>query len=143
MELDYFKLQLQSHLNDHGFEKGDLVSDIVNHNSENANNTFEQMRRAGHTVDEAIEIAVADLFTGIGLSPRETLAEILLANFSKRINVKDQIFLEFWIDRIQNQFLIMDEFRLENGLGLNPSVLDESKGDFIHRIDQYLKANGL
>ena len=59
MELDYFKLQLQSHLNDHGFEKDDLANDIVIDNAENANNTFEQMRRAGHTVDEAIEFCAA------------------------------------------------------------------------------------
>ncbi len=143
MELDYFKLQLQSHLNDHGFEKDDLANDIVIDNAENANNTFEQMRRAGHTVDEAIEFALPDLYAGIGMSAREVLANILLTNFSKRINVKDQVFLEFWINRIRNEFVIMNEFRLENGLGLDPRVLEESRGDFIHRIDQYLKTNGL
>lgn len=143
MEPDYFKNYLQSYLNDHGFDPDDLEAPIVQNNADNANDTFEKMRRAGHSVDEAIEIALQDLFIGIGESPREVLANILVNDYKKRIKVDDQQFLEYWIEEIKKQYVIMQEFRLKDGLGLDPQVLEGSRGALIHRIDQYLNIHGL
>lgn len=143
MELDYFKMRLQSYLREHGFEPEEINSDIVSINADNANDTFEQSRRAGYSVDEAIELANQDLFVGIGESHREVFAEILLNKFNDRLNVKDQMFLEFWIGKLRERDYISKGFMLENGLGLDPGVLEQSRGDIVHRIDQYLKINGL
>lgn len=143
MELDYFKMRLQSYLREHGFEPAEINSDIVSINADNANDTFETSRRAGHSVDESIELANKDLFSGIGESHREVFAEILLTKFNDRLNVKDQLFLEFWIGKLRERDHIVEGFMLENGLGLDPSELEESRGVIIHRIDQYLKINGL
>lgn len=143
MELDYFKLRLKSYLKEHGFDPEEIASSIVADNAEKANDTYEQSRRAGYSVDESIELATKDLFIGIGNSCREVFSEILLQKFNDRLNIKDQIFMEFWIGKLKEQHAIIQEFSLENGLGLDPRVLEESRGDLIHRIDQYLKTNGL
>lgn len=143
MELDYFKMRLQSYLREHGFEPEEINSDTVTINADNANDTFERSRRAGHSVDEAIELANQDLFVGIGESHREVFAEILLTQFNDRLNVKDQLFLEFWIGKLRERDYLVKGFVQENGLGLDPKVLEESRGTLIHRIDQYLKTNGL
>ena len=143
MELDYFKFMLQGYLREHGFEPEDLQKEIVDANAEAANDTYEKSRRAGYSVDESIEIATQVLYTGIGESPREVFAELLINNFSDRVHVTDQMFLEFWIQKLSEQTSIIAEFRLENGLGLDPKVLEESRSDLAHHIDQYLKTNGL
>lgn len=142
MELDYFKLRLISYLKEHGFEAEDLEAPIVENNAETAGDTFETMRRNGMAVDEALEFSTQDLFSRIGESPREVFANILIKNFKHRLLLKDQESLELWIRRLSDQFVILEEFRLKDGLGLDPKVLEESRGDMIHRIDQYLNTHG-
>ena len=143
MELDYFKMMLRSYLREHGFEPEDLESDIVASNADYANDTFESARRAGYSVDGSVELATQELHTGIGLSPREVFADLLINDFNDRLHVTDQMFLEFWIQKLSDCTSIIQEFSLKDGLGLDPAVLEESRGRLRHRIDQYLRTNGL
>lgn len=150
MEMDYFKQYLRNYLLDHGFDRKDIDSLTVKYNAERANDTFETMRRSGCSVDEAIELAIQDLFIGIGDSLRETVTEILLdkdsdreKKFSSRINVDDPDFLEYWLDRFSEQFAMFEDLQMEGGLGLDPKLLEEKKEVLLQRMDKYLTIYGL
>lgn len=154
MELDYFRIYLQTYLSDHGFEPEVMENPIVINNIERANEEFETARRNGYTVEGAIELALQQLFIGIGDSPREALSEILVDEFGSRIGLDEsklkdergkidfQLLLEFWTNRLSKRG-VLSGFELENGIGLDHDILEESRDIIFSRIDQHLNIHGI
>lgn len=153
MELDYFRIYLQTYLSDHGFDPEVMEEALVVNNIERANEEFETSRRNGYTVDGAMEVALQELFIGIGDSPREALSDILIDEFGSRIGLDKmkldsekgkldfQLILEFWIKRLSQN--VLTDFMLKDGLGLDPDILEESRDKLISRIDQHLNIHGI
>lgn len=143
MELDFFKLYLQSYMRDHGFSNQEIASDYVTSKAEAALNSFVNLTRHGYSHEGAKEVAIQDLMTGMGLSYREVISEILLNNFSSRLELKDMDFIEFWVDRFSGQITLFEGFEQENGIGLNEDLVENSKEVLVSRFDKYLVIHGL
>lgn len=155
MELDYFRTYLLTYLSDHGFEPEMMENPVVTGNIERANEEFEVARRNGYSVPGAVELALQQLFVGIGDSPREALSEILIDDFGSRLGLTDskqeselgqidfQLILEFWIKRLSENPSVMQGFEMESGIGLDPDILEESRDKLISRIDQHLNIHGI
>lgn len=144
MELDYFTLYLRNYLRDHSFSNEDLEADIVNCNADNATQTFVNERKAGNSVHGATEVALEDLFIGIGLSRIETAADILEEHFNDRIQIYEPKAVDSWSKKMAEDDSIWVSFSKEGELGLNEELVQEGKkGILLHRIDQFLTNHGV
>ena len=144
MELDYFTLYLRNYLRDHSFSNEDLEADIVNCNADNATQTFVNERKAGNSVHGATEVALEDLFIGIGLSRIETAADILEEHFNDRIQIYEPKAVDSWSKKMAEDDSICASFSKEGELGLNEELVQEGKkGILLHRIDQFLTNHGV
>ncbi len=143
MELDYFYLYLRNYLRDHSFDNDDLEDEIVKNNSEAATQTYSTEIKAGNNVSGATEVALIDLFVGIGLSRMETSADILEEHFSDRIQIFEPMVLDLWSQKLTEDESIWVSFHNEGELGLNKELVEEGKGILITRIDQFLTTHGV
>lgn len=143
MELDYFTLYLRDYLRDHRFEPSEISSQLVKDNAERAAQSFSDQRKAGASLDGATEVALQDLFVGIGLSKVEKASEMLEEEFSDRIHIKMPEVLDFWTQVLADDDSIWDSFHKKGELGLNEELVEEGKGMLYDRIDQFFKTYGL
>ena len=144
MELNYFALYLRNYLRDHSFSNEDLEADIVNYNADNATQTFVNERKAGNSVHGATEVALENLFIGIGLSRIETAADILEEHFNDRIHIYEPMVVDFWSNKLAEDDSIWESLSKEGELGLNNKLVEEGKkGILLNRIDQFLTNHGV
>lgn len=135
--------RLQSYLRDHGFEPTVLDEELVEVNAQNAKEEYDVAIKSGYSGLGATELAYVQLFRGIGDSPMEVLSDIFEDNFSERLNVNDQEEIRRWVNKISDESGILDKFKLSDGLGLDPNLIDGSRDKLISRIDQYLNTYGI
>ena len=85
-DLDYYRLYLLRYLSQNNF---DIPTDHpqIAANADRALDTYEEARRHGASVPEADEKARAVLFTNIGESEFDIVADILLEQFGDTLNV--------------------------------------------------------
>lgn len=140
MELDYFTLYLRRYLRDHSFDTVEIESEIVSENAASAMQTYTDQRQAGNTDNGATEVALQDLFIGVGLSREETAAEILEEHFSDRILMRG---LLDWSQKLKADDSIWESYHKEGELGLNEELVKEGKRELLNRIDQFLTNHGV
>ncbi|MDE7432794.1 MAG: DUF1896 domain-containing protein [Lachnospiraceae bacterium] len=143
MELNYFSLYLRDYLRDHRFEPTEISSQLVKDNADRAAQTFEDYRKSGASLDGATDIALQDLFIGIGLSRAEKAADILEEEFSDRIIITEPTVFDFWTQELVSDESIWEDFYKEGELGLNQELIDEGNETLHDRIDQFLTNHGL
>lgn len=138
MEMNYFSLYLKAHMADHGFEESEISSTKVLDNVLNAESIFEESRRNGYDVEGAKELAMAELFQGIGMSKRETMSEIILTNFQDKIHVDSPEILDFWVERLSESPYIVSLLSKDGGIGFDPNKLDENIVPVVDFINEYI-----
>ncbi|MCM1491079.1 MAG: DUF1896 domain-containing protein [Muribaculum sp.] len=143
MELDYFKLYLQNYLREHGFDDDVLFSDVVEDNADSANTTFANMRKAGYSYDGANELALKDLFIGIGSSQNEVSADYLEDWFRDRVMYDGFDSFNEWVEKLAKEDPIWKPYRIEEGIGLDEEMVETHKNEIIYEIDQFLNSHGL
>lgn len=143
MELDNYKLYLQNYLREHDFDDETLFSDIVENNADFANTTFAKMRKAGYSYFGANELALKDLFTGIGASQTETSRDFLEDWFMDRVKYNGYDSYDEWVEKVSKEDAIWKPYRIEDGLGLDEEMVEIHMNEIICEIDQFLTNHGI
>lgn len=143
MELDNYKLYLQNYLREHDFDDDTLFSEIVDDNADSANTTFARMRQAGYSPLGANELALKDLFVGIGASRKETARDFLEDWFMKRVKYDGYKSYDEWTYKVAKEDAIWNPYRIEDGLGLDEEMVEIHMNEIISEIDQFLTNHGL
>ncbi|QCD38056.1 DUF1896 family protein [Muribaculaceae bacterium Isolate-105 (HZI)] len=141
-DLDYYRLYLLRYLSQNNFDIATDHPQIVA-NSDRALDTYEEARRNGASVPEAEELALSVLFTNIGESEFDIVADILLEYFGDTLNVDYEPAAHYWarwvIDNVPNLFDGFDRTQV----GIDREELDEKRDILIGRITQFCVDNGL
>lgn len=143
MELDNYKLYLQNYLREHDFDDDTLFSDIVENNADSANTTFAIMRKAGYSYFGANELALKDLFVGIGASQKETARDFLEDWFMDRVKYNGYESYDEWTEKVANEDTIWETYRIKDGLGLDEEMVEIHINEIISEIDQFLTNHGI
>ena len=141
-DLDYYRLYLLRYLSQNHYDVDPGHPQIVA-NSDRALDTYEEARRNGASVPEAEELALSVLFTNIGESEFDIVADILLEYFGDTLNVDYEPAAHYWarwvLDNVPHLFDGFD--RME--IGIDREELDAKSDILIGRIVQFLEDNGL
>lgn len=143
MELDNYKLYLQNYLREHDFDDETLFSDTVENNADSANTTFANMRKAGYSILGANELALKDLFVGIGASQRETARDYLEDWFMDRVKYNGYDSYDEWTEKVAKEDAIWEPYRIKDGLGLDEEMVEIHMNEIICEIDQFLTNHGI
>ena len=69
-------------------------------NSIAALETFEDARRYGAEVEEAMEMAIPELFTNIGESEYDIVSGLILDNFGDTIDLDSEVAVAYWTTQV-------------------------------------------
>lgn len=141
--MDYFKLYLQNYMREHGFDYTDINSDFVQVRADIATQTFEDQRKAGNSVCGSEELAIRDLFTGVGESIWDTAYDLLEEKFSDRIEISYPMIHDFWTQKLKEYKELWRTYALKDGIGLNGELVDKNRVEIIEKINQFLTTHGL
>lgn len=141
-DLDYYRLYLLRYLSSNSYDVDPSHPQIAA-NADLALDTFENARRHGATVDAAEEAAIAVLFTNIGESEFDIVADILLEQFGDTADVDYEPAAQYWTRMVlDNNPHLFDGFdRCE--IGIDRNELDSKRDILIGRIAQFMEDNGL
>lgn len=141
-DLDYYRLYLLRYLSQNNFDISTDHPQIIS-NSDRALDTYEDARRRGASVPEAEEMALAALFTNIGESEFDIVADILLEHFGDTLNVDYEPAAHYWaqwvLDNIPRLFDGFDRTQV----GIDRQELDEKRDILIGRITKFCEDHGL
>lgn len=141
-DLDYYRLYLLRYLSANRYEVDPSHPQIIA-NSDLALDTYENARRHGATVDAAEEAAISVLFTNIGESEFDIVADILLEQFGDTADVDYEPAAHYWtrmiLDNIPHLFDGFDRCEI----GIDRKELDSKRDILIGRIAQFMDDNGL
>ena len=125
-DLDYYRLYLLRYLSQNNFDIATDHPQIVA-NSDRALDTYEEARRNGASVPEAEELALSVLFTNIGESEFDIVADILLEYFGDTLNVDYEPAAHYWarwvLDNVPHLFDGFDRTQV----GIDREELDEKR----------------
>lgn len=141
--MNYFKLYLQNYMRQHSFEPSEITSDFVTDRAESAAQTFESFRKSGASIVGAQEVAIRDLFAGVGESIWDTASDILEENFAKRIEIERPMIQDFWTQQLSDNKDIWTPYAMTGGVGLDEEKVKLHRNDIIAEIDQFLISHGL
>lgn len=142
LDLDYYRLYLLRYLSQNNF---DITTDHpqIAANADRALDTYEEARRHGASVPEADEKARAVLFTNIGESEFDIVADILLEQFGNTLNVDYEPAAHYWarwvLDNMPHLFDGFDRTQV----GIDREELDAKRDILIGRITQFCEDHGL
>lgn len=142
LDLDYYRLYLLRYLSQNNF---DIPTDHpqIAANAERALDTYEEARRHGASEPEADELARAVLFTNIGESEFDIVADILLEQFGDTLNVDYDPAAHYWarwvLDNMPHLFDGFDRTQV----GIDREELDAKRDILIGRITQFCEDHGL
>lgn len=141
-DLDYYRLYLLRYLSQNNF---DIPTDHpqIAANADRALDTYEEARRHGSSVPEADEKGRAVLFTNIGESEFDIVADILLEQFGDTLNVDYEPAAHYWarwvLDNMPHLFDGFDRTQV----GIDREELDAKRDILIGRITQFCEDHGL
>lgn len=142
LDLDYYRLYLLRYLSQNNF---DILTDHpqIAFNADRALDTYEEARRHGASEPEADELARAVLFTNIGESEFDIVADILLEQFGDTLNVDYEPAAHYWarwvLDNMPHLFDGFDRTQV----GIDREELDAKRDILIGRITQFCEDYGL
>lgn len=121
--ISFFKRKLQHYVKLYGF---DITEDEINERAGTAEDTFEQLRRDGKSIGEAMEIAGSGMFNGLWYSNRDLLKLILEQEFYDDIPEEMH---DFFVDML---LLCPDVIKIFSKVDLSDPdfYLDERYDDF-------------
>lgn len=141
-DLDYYRLYLLRYLSQNNFDISTDHLQIAT-NADRALDTYEEARRHGASVPEADEKARAVLFTNIGESEFDIVADILLEQFGDTLNVDYEPAAHYWarwvLDNMPHLFDGFDRTQV----GIDREELDAKRDILIGRITQFCEDHGL
>lgn len=142
LDLDYYRLYLLRYLSQNNFDISTDHPQIAS-NADRALDTYEEARRHGASEPEADELARAVLFTNIGESEFDIVADILLEQFGDTLNVDYEPAAHYWarwiLDNMPHLFDGFDRMQV----GIDREELDAKRDILIGRITQFCEDHGL
>lgn len=142
LDLDYYRLYLLRYLSQNKFDISTDHPQIAS-NADRALDTYEEARRHGASEPEADEQARAVLFTNIGESEFDIVADILLEQFGDTLNVDYEPAAHYWarwvLDNMPHLFDGFDRTQV----GIDREELDAKRDILIGRITQFCEDHGL
>lgn len=142
LDLDYYRLYLLRYLSQNNFDISTDHPQIAS-NADRALDTYEEARRHGASEPEADELARAVLFTNIGESEFDIVADILLEQFGDTLNVDYEPAAHYWarwvLDNMPHLFDGFDRTQV----GIDREELDAKRDILIGRITQFCEDYGL
>lgn len=142
LDLDYYRLYLLRYLSQNNFDISTDHPQIAS-NADRALDTYEEARRHGASESEADELARAVLFTNIGESEFDIVADILLEQFGDTLNVDYEPAAHYWarwvLDNMPHLFDGFDRTQV----GIDREELDAKRDILIGRITQFCEDHGL
>lgn len=142
LDLDYYRLYLLRYLSQNNFYISTDHPQIAS-NADRALDTYEEARRHGASEPEADELARAVLFTNIGESEFDIVADILLEQFGDTLNVDYEPAAHYWarwvLDNMPHLFDGFDRTQV----GIDREELDAKRDILIGRITQFCEDHGL
>lgn len=142
LDLDYYRLYLLRYLSQNNF---DIPTDHpqIAANADRALDTYEEARRHGVGVPEADEKAHAVLFTNIGESEFDIVADILLEQFGDTLNVDYEPAAHYWARWVLNNMPHLFDGFDRTQVGIDREELDAKRDILIGRITQFCEDHGL
>lgn len=142
LDLDYYRLYLLRYLSQNNFDISTDHPQIAS-NADRALDTYEEARRHGASEPEADELARAVLFTNIGESEFDIVADILLEQFGDTLNVDYEPAAHYWARWVlDNMPHLFDGFDCTQ-VGIDREELDAKRDILIGRITQFCEDHGL
>lgn len=139
MEMDDFRLYLQSHLRDHRFPEADNEQFIM-FRADSAYNAFIAYRLEGRSVDMARELAMRILLDGLYVSRWDVIMQVIEEDLWLRIKPEDR---EKWAKLFLGlKFInvILDEYEVNGDFlerGTYPSLETKLLGEMTEILDGY------
>ena len=141
-DFNYYYLYLLQYLRSNKFEVENDHPQLQA-NSIAALDAFEDARRNGATVTMAEEEAIRVLFTNIGESEYNIVAELILENFGDTIDLDSTEAVEYWTNQVMTDIPDLFDGFDRMAIGLDPLDLSIMENEIVGKIVIYLSDNGL
>lgn len=139
--LDKYVLCLLGYMEEHKFPKTQDCAE-VERQADRAIDAFCEARLNGRSVNAASENAMQVLFENIGESEYETIEKILTANFSFTVDLTEDEWIDYWVNRILEDVPdIFDGCELL-AYGVSAADIDLMNDEIIGRITNYFETLG-
>ena len=105
--------------------------------------TFEDARRYGAEVEEAMEMAIPELFTNIGESEYDIVSGLILDNFGDTIDLDSEVAVEYWTTQVMTDIPDLFDGFDRQAISVDALEMERKETEIVGKIVINLTDNGL